>query len=131
MGKGETYWPREVVRISDKNGVEIKGPVGVEDTVKKLREEVEENGSEISDEDDGKDKATSGGGKKSNGGKWTPKDDYEGEERQWFKWDWKLEFAAFYKDHRKQDEYTGKYFLGGGHHDITKFSKADKKRYTY
>ncbi|KAM3081166.1 hypothetical protein ACMFMG_005121 [Clarireedia jacksonii] len=52
--------------------------------------------------------------------KWKPQDDWKDDVRQWYRWDWKVEYNEFKKDNP-----------GGSHYDLTKMSRAERDMYTF
>ncbi|MCJ1380156.1 hypothetical protein MMC17_003259 [Xylographa soralifera] len=104
---GQDGWTRRVVKMADKHGVEISGPFAIQETVKKIRDEMDEDDDEGDEEEEGRED-----------------DDGEGlEERSWRTWNWVKEFKA-YKERHPGD-------VGGKKYDITKMSKAQMKRHQY
>ncbi len=68
-----------MVRLADEHGIEIKGRPGIEMSVLRAREGLDND----DEEDDTEDKNTKA---------WKPEDDYNDEgARMWRRWDWKKE----------------------------------------
>ncbi|CZT49050.1 uncharacterized protein RSE6_09832 [Rhynchosporium secalis] len=99
-------WAPEVVRLCDEAGIKLDDIV---------RKQTESEHAGKNDEGDGY--------KHFNERKdWTPEDDLdESKCKMWYRWDWKLEYAALVK---------GGSHPGGKQYDLTKMSKAEKESYT-
>ncbi|MCJ1393114.1 hypothetical protein MMC18_005986 [Xylographa bjoerkii] len=105
---GDDGWTSRVVEMADKHGVEITGPFAIEATAKKIRDEMDED----DEEEDAEEKED-----------WEDDDGESGVERSWRTWDWVKELKAYAR--------RAEGIVGGETYDITKVSKAHKKRYQY
>ncbi|KAE9382072.1 hypothetical protein N431DRAFT_322180 [Stipitochalara longipes BDJ] len=105
-------WGCEIVRMCDEAGIELDKIVRKQVSVSKM--DLKEMRSAYKEKKDGYKAAAE---TKS----WKPEDDIGGkwDEKQWYRWDWKLEYKEFQKNHK-----------GGTYFDLTKWSKKDREAHT-
>ncbi|KAF8858321.1 hypothetical protein BDZ45DRAFT_674106 [Acephala macrosclerotiorum] len=115
-----TKWGCEIVHLCDDAGIDlekhVRKQVRIRDIdVAKLRDEIEEKREEapiVGEIDDG-----DGYDIYQNMKDWTPDGDIGEDGRMWYRWDWKLEYKEYKKNH-----------VGGTHFDLTKMTKAQIKK---
>ncbi|CZR64982.1 uncharacterized protein PAC_14882 [Phialocephala subalpina] len=115
-----TKWGAEVVHLCDDAGIDlakyVRKQVRISDVdVANLRGEVENKREEapaLGELEDG-----DGYEIYRNMKDWTPEDDVGEDGRMWYRWDWKLEYKEYKKNH-----------VGGTHFDLTKMTKAQIKK---
>ncbi|XMA16277.1 hypothetical protein WAI453_009068 [Rhynchosporium graminicola] len=118
-------WAPEVVRLCDEAGIKlddiVRKQVALEKKdIKEWRDEYKKKQTES--EHAGKNDEGDGYKHFNERKDWTPEDDLdESKCKMWYRWDWKLEYAAFVK---------GGSHPGGKHYDLSKMSKAEKESYT-
>ncbi|PMD32750.1 hypothetical protein L207DRAFT_536046 [Hyaloscypha variabilis F] len=105
-------WGCEIVRMCDETGIDLDKVVRKQVSVSK--KDLKGLRSAYKEKKDGYKKAAEIKG-------WKPENDIGGKynEKQWFRWDWKLEYKEFKKNHG-----------GGTYYDLTKWSKKDRERHT-
>ncbi|RDW58767.1 hypothetical protein BP6252_13243 [Coleophoma cylindrospora] len=119
MTGDEIGWVLPVVKALDKAGIALPVGKSIKHITNSFLDEIRANIENKESEAEDSEASNMAAKPKKKSRAWKPVDDFIDDERQWKKWDWKLEWKPFYASHK-----------GGNHHDITKMTAQEKRQHS-